>query len=70
MNLEQEICRRVYDHHSVLKGRVSQTLLELSKKHNLSKEATVALMKALESEVDTTSDKMVNDYQKAIKAAK
>jgi len=70
MSLEQEVCRRVYDHHSVLKGRLSQELLLLSKKEKLTKEAIASLIKTIDTEIETCSDKMVSDYQKTIKAQK
>jgi hypothetical protein len=70
MSLEQEVCRRVFDHHSVLKGRLSQELLVLSKKENLTKETVAALIRVIDGEIESCSDKMVSDYQRVLKAQK
>ena len=67
MNLEKDVCRKVYDHHDVLKARLSQVLIEAGAKHSLTKETLMNLVKQLSSEVDSSSDKLVTDYQKTIK---
>lgn len=68
MNLEREVCRRVFDHHEVLKGKLSEVLIAEVQKKNLTQKDAAEILKTLKSEVETASDKMVLDYQKLFKS--
>ena len=67
MSLEKDVCRKVYDHHDVLKARLTQVLIESGSKNSLTKETLSSLARQLSAEVDASSDKLVTDYQKSIK---
>jgi len=65
MTLENEICKKVYDHHTVLKSELSNALLETGTKHGISREALVALSNVLNGTVDMSSNKLVVDFQRS-----
>lgn len=64
MNLENELCRKVYDHHVVLKGEMSTSVLEICTKAGVSREIVAAIVATLNSSVDTSSNKLVTDFQR------
>lgn len=70
MNAENELCRKVYDHHNVLKSELTNKLLENSKKYGLSKEAVAEIVNTLTATVDIGSNKMVTDFQRLFKTFK
>ena len=69
MKLENEVCRKVYDHHNILKGELSSTLLDVCTRAGLTKEAISTLVNVIDSNVDTSTDRMINDYQRTFKSA-
>jgi hypothetical protein len=70
MNLENEFCRKVHDHHTVLKGEIDGALLEICTRSGLSREATAAIAKSVSAAVDTSTHKMVLDFQRSFKNIK
>lgn len=70
MNLETEFCRKVHDHHSVLKNEISAQLLELCMRSGLSKEATATIAAATSTVIDGSTHKMVLDFQRTFKNLK
>jgi len=70
MKLENEVCRKVYDHHGVLKGELGTVLLESCSRAKLDRDSIAAIVNAVSAAVDTSTDRMANDYQKLFKTAK
>lgn len=70
MNLETEFCRKVHDHHSVLKNEISAVLLEACTKSGLTREATATIAAVVAASVDGSTHKMVLDFQRAFKNIK
>lgn len=70
MKLENEVCRKVYDHHTVLKGELSTALVEVLTRAKLDREAITTIVNITNSTVDTGTNKMVNDYQRLFAASK
>lgn len=70
MKLENEICRKVYDHHEVLKGELGTVLLEALSKSKLDRNTIAAVVAAVNSTVDVSSSKLTTDYQKFFAANK
>lgn len=64
MNLENEICRKVYDHHTVLKGEMSTALLEACTRAGVSRETVASIVASLNAAVDTSTNKLVTDFQR------
>lgn len=70
MKLENEVCRKVYDHHEVLKGELGTALLEVLTRARLDKEAISTIVNVANSTVDVSSSKMANDYQRLFASSK
>ena len=70
MNLENEICRKVFDHHMLLKNDITTALLEVGTRSGLNRETITSIASVLNSAVDTGTNKMVNDFQKTFNSAK
>ena len=69
MNLENEICRKVFDHHTLLKNDLTAVLLEVGTRAGMSRETIASISGVLGATVDTGTHKMVNDFQKTLKNA-
>ena len=70
MKLESDVCRKVYDHHEVLKGELSTALLEVLTRAKLDREAIAVVVNIANSTVDSSSSKMATDYQRLFAASK
>lgn len=70
MNLESEVCRKVYDHHTVLKSELDTALVEVLTRAKLDRAAIVSIVNIANSTVDTGTHKMVTDYQRLFVASK
>ena len=70
MKLESEICGKVYDHHTILKGEIATTLLESCIRVGLSKDSIVTIVGLIDAAVDVSTDRLVNDYQRTLRTAK
>jgi hypothetical protein len=70
MRLESEICRKIYDHHSVLKGDINSNLVSMLTQANLSRENITEIVNTVNGIVDNSSGKMATDYQKLFAANK
>ncbi len=68
MKLENEVCRKVYDHHSVLKSELNTALVEVLTRANLTREAIATIVNVANSTVDVSSSKMASDYQRLFAA--
>ena len=64
MKLENEVCRKVYDHHGVLKSELGTALMEVLTRAKLDREAIAVILNVTNSTVDSSSSKMATDYQK------
>lgn len=64
MKLENEVCRKVYDHHEVLKGELGTALLDALTRANVGKDIIASAITITNSVVDTSSSKMTSDYQR------
>lgn len=64
MKLENEVCRKVYDHHGVLKSELGSALLEVLTRAKLDREAITTIVNIANATVDTSSSKMATDYQR------
>ena len=64
MKLENEVCRKVYDHHGVLKSELGIALVEVLTRAKLDREAISVIVNIANSTVDSSSSKMATDYQK------
>lgn len=67
MKIENELCRKVFEHHSVLKGEISTSLVELCAKSGVSRDVVANLVNHLNAAVDSGSNKMVGDFQRTFK---
>jgi len=70
MKLENEICRKVYDHHGVLKSELGVALLEVLTRANLDRQAIATVVNVANATVDVSSSKMAIDYQKLFASTK
>lgn len=70
MKLENEVCRKVYDHHTVLKSEVGTNLVELLTRANVTKENIAYVVNTVNGVIDASSGKMAIDYQKLFAANK
>lgn len=70
MNIEQEICRKVYDHHGILKSELATALLDICTRAGLSREATTTIIARVDATVETSTTRMVTDYQKTVASVK
>lgn len=70
MKLENEICRKVYDHHTVLKSEIATALLDVCTRSGISRDVIVKIISNVDANVDVSSNKMVTDYQKVFASAK
>lgn len=70
MKLENEICRKVYDHHDVLKGEMGTALFEILTRAKLDKESISAIINVANVAIDSSSSKMTADYQRFFAAQK
>lgn len=70
MKLESEICRKVYDHHTILKGEIATVLLESCTRAGLSKDSITTIVGLVDVTVDVSTDRLVNDYQRTLHTAK
>lgn len=64
MNYENEFCRKVYDHHEVLKNEIAATLLESMTRANASSDLIKSVVFTAQAVVDGSSHKMVSDFQR------
>lgn len=65
MNHENEFCRKVYDHHTVLKNEIASALLEALTRAKVSNDVITSSVHVAQSVVDSSSYKMVSDFQRA-----
>jgi hypothetical protein len=65
MNYENEFCRKVYDHHNVLKNEIASAMLEAMTKAKVSNEVIARAVHVAQSVIDSSSYKMVNDIQRS-----
>ena len=70
MNIEKEICRKVYDHHGILKSELATALLDICTRAGLTREATSTIITRIDATVDTSTNRMVAVYQKTVSAIK
>jgi len=70
MKLESEVCRKVYDHHDVLKGELGVALLDVLTRAKLDKAAIATVISVANTAVDVSSDKLAADYQRFFAANK
>ena len=70
MKLENEACRRVYEHHDVLKGELGRVLLEVLAHAKLDRSSIESAVAVVNATVDTGSSKMVTDYQRLFATVK
>ena len=70
MNLEREICRKVYDHHGILKSEIATALLDICSRAGLKREDIAIIVTRVDATVDTSTSRMVADYQKIANAVK
>ena len=70
MKLENEVCRKVYDHHEVMKGEITTTLFEILTRAKLTKEAISTVIESTNVVIDASTDKMAADYQRLFKTEK
>ena len=64
MKIENDVCRKVYDHHEVLKGELGTALLEVLTRAKLDRAAISTIVNVANSTVDASSSKMAADYQR------
>ena len=64
MKLENEVCRKVYDHHEVLKGELGSALLETLTRANVNKDVISLVINVANNSIDSSSSKMATDYQR------
>ena len=64
MKLENDVCRKVYDHHNVLKSELGTALLEVLTRAKLDRDAISVIVNVANSTVDVSSSKMAADYQR------
>lgn len=70
MKLESEVCRKVYDHHEVLKGELCTALQDILTRAKLDKTSIAAVVSVANSTVDISSDRLTTDYQRFFTANK
>lgn len=70
MKLETEVCRKVYDHHTVLKGELGTNLVELLTRANITRDNISIIVNSVNSVIDVSSGKMAADYQRLFNTVK
>jgi hypothetical protein len=70
MKLETEVCRKVYDHHAVLKGELGTNLVELLTRANITRDNISIIVNSVNSVIDVSSGKMAADYQRLFNTVK
>jgi len=65
MNYESEFCRKVYDHHKVLKGEVAAALVELLTKMKVQQDVLNNAVALSDTVIDGSTHKMVADFQRS-----
>lgn len=67
MKMENELCRKIYEHHTVMKNEISSVILEICSKAGLKREDIAVVAGKVGASVDSSTNKMVIDFQKTIK---
>lgn len=70
MKLESEICRKVYDHHGILKSELATALLDICTRAGLKREDIATIITRVDATVETSTNRMVVDYQKTLNTLK